>query len=84
MIAVLYPVRLGDRGRRAAGWLVLSEGAVRGILSAGMDGEVILTAACDRRIQSDPPMIFRDLAEAQAWLSKRLRGTRRRSSASTH
>jgi hypothetical protein len=49
-----------------------------------MDGEVILTATCDRRIHSDPPMIFRDLGEAEAWLSKRLRGTRRPPAASTH
>lgn len=68
----LHKIWLGDRSRRAAGWLVVQAGAVRGILSLENEGEVMLAAACDRRIQADHPPVFRDLSEAQAWLARRL------------
>jgi hypothetical protein len=59
---VLNPIRIGDRRRTARGWLVVSAGAVRGILSAGPDGEVIHAFACDRRIAPEGGlMIFRDI-----------------------
>jgi hypothetical protein len=74
----LYPVKLGDRRRIASGWLVLSEGAVRGILSASADGEVLFGFACDRRIEPEGGMMqFRDLPEAHAWLERRLRSRAR-------
>jgi hypothetical protein len=69
---VLHKIWLGNRSRRAAGWLVVHAGAVSGILSLENEGEVMLAAACDRRIQADHPPVFRDLPEAQAWLARRL------------
>lgn len=69
----LYEVRLGDRQHTRRGWLILSEGAVRGLLIAGEDGEILFGLAFDRRIRPvDEMMVFRDLAEAQAWFEKRL------------
>jgi len=69
----LYEISLGDRRHMRQGWLVLSEGAVRGLLIAGEDGEILFGLAFDRRIRPlDEMMVFRDLAEAQAWLEKRL------------
>jgi hypothetical protein len=69
----LSPIRIGDRRRTARGWLVVSSGAVRGILSAGRDGEVIHAFACDRRITPEGGlMVFRDLDETLAWLERRL------------
>jgi hypothetical protein len=69
----LSPIRIGDRRRTARGWLVVSAGAVRGILSAGRDGEVIHAFACDRRIAPEGGlMVFRDLDETLAWLERRL------------
>jgi hypothetical protein len=46
----LQGVRIGDRRRIARGWLVVADGAIRGILSAGTDGEVLFGFACDRRV----------------------------------
>jgi hypothetical protein len=69
----LHPIRLGDRRQTASGWLIVAQGAVRGILSSGPDGQVLHGCACDRRIL--PPgglMLFQDLDEAQAWLEERL------------
>jgi hypothetical protein len=69
----LYEIRLGDRRHMRRGWLILSEGAVRGLLLAGEDGEILFGLAFDRRIRPiDEIMVFRDLVEAQAWLEKRL------------
>jgi hypothetical protein len=69
----LYEIRLGDRRHIRQGWLILHEGAVRGLLLAGEDGEILFGLAFDRRIRPlEEMMIFRDLAEAQAWLDKRL------------
>lgn len=69
----LQTVRLGDRGRTAKGWLVVSSGALRGILSEGPEGSVVFGFACDRRIMPEGElMIFVDLDEALAWLEKRL------------
>jgi hypothetical protein len=69
----LYEIRIGDRGQTRPAWLVLSEGAARGLLIAGEDGEILFGLAFDRRIRpAEDVMIFRDLAEAQAWLEKRL------------
>lgn len=79
----LQQVLLGDRARRAPGWLVVHAGALRGILSRADDGEVVLTLACDRRIRTDDPLIFRDLREAHAWLARRLRPGGRRGGVST-
>lgn len=75
----LSPVRLGDRGRTARGWLVVAEGALRGIMSAGADGqEVVFAFACDRRIEPHGVMLFQDIVEAQAWVEKRLQPVQRR------
>jgi hypothetical protein len=69
----LYEIRIGDRGQMRPAWLVLSEGAARGLLLAGDGGEILFGLAFDRRIRpTEDLMIFRDLAEAQAWLEKRL------------
>jgi hypothetical protein len=69
----LHEIRLGDRRHVRQAWLILSEGAVRGLLLAGDDGEILFGLAFDRRIRPlEDVMTFRDLAEAQAWLEKRL------------
>jgi hypothetical protein len=69
----LYEIRLGDRRHLRQAWLILHEGATRGMLLAGDDGEILFGLAFDRRIRPlDEMMVFRDLAEAQAWLDKRL------------
>lgn len=69
----LYAIRLGDRRHQRQAWLILHEGAARGMLLAGDDGEILFGLAFDRRIRPlDEMMVFRDLAEAQAWLDKRL------------
>jgi hypothetical protein len=69
----LYEISIGDRRHLRQAWLILSEGAVRGLLLAGDDGEVLFGLAFDRRIRPvEDVMVFRDLAEAQAWLEKRL------------
>lgn len=68
----LHGIRIGDRGRTARGWLVVSDGAVRGILSAGQDGEVLFGFSCDRRITPEGVIVFRDIEEARVWLEKRL------------
>jgi hypothetical protein len=78
----LSPIRIGDGPRTARGWLVVAHGAVRAILSAGDDGQIIHAFACDRRVvPEDGMMIFVDLDEAHAWFEKRLpfrpRGPRR-------
>ena len=66
-------IQLGDRRRTAPGWLITADGALRGILSADADGCVHFGFACDRRIAPDDGyMCFRDLAEAQAWIIRRL------------
>lgn len=69
----LFRIMLGDRARRAPGLFVSVDAALRGLLTAGPDGEVIHAFACDRRIE--PPggmMIFRDLSDALSWLAPRL------------
>lgn len=69
----LHEIRLGDRRHMRQAWLVLHEGAVRGLLLAGDDGEILFGLSFDRRIRPvDDMMLFHDLAEAQAWLEKRL------------
>jgi hypothetical protein len=68
----LHGIRLGDRRRTARGWLAVAGGAVRAILSAGMDGEVLLGFACDRRVAPEGLLVFHDIEEARAWLEKRL------------
>jgi hypothetical protein len=69
----LYEIRLGDRRHIRQGWLILSEGAVRGLLLSGDDDGILFGLAFDRRIRPlDEMMVFRDLAEAQAWMEKRL------------
>lgn len=69
----LYEIGLGDRRQLRQAWLILHEGAARGLLLAGDDGEILYGLAFDRRIRPlDEMMVFRDLAEAQAWLDKRL------------
>jgi hypothetical protein len=35
----LLPAQLGDRQRTAPGWLIVSDGALRGLLSEGALGE---------------------------------------------
>lgn len=74
MEVFLQPIRLGDRARHAPGWLIVYEGAVRGILSQGEHDEVILTVACDRRIQMPDFLAFPSLAQARPWLAQRLTG----------
>jgi hypothetical protein len=72
----LHPIRLGDRRQTAPGWLIVAQGAVRGILSSGPDGQVLHACACDRRIlPAGGLMLFQDLDEAQAWLEERLPAT---------
>jgi hypothetical protein len=69
----LHPIRLGDRRQTAPGWLIVAQGAVRGILSSGPDGQVLHGCACDRRIlPTGGLMRFEDLEAAQAWLEERL------------
>lgn len=68
----LHGIRIGDRRRSARGWLIVADGAVRGILTAGQDGEILFSLACDRRIAANDAIGFRHLNEAQAWLEKRL------------
>src|SRR3546814_669758 len=68
----LEPILLGDGRLRAQGWLVISGGAVRAILTPG-DQAVYHSFACDRRVY--PPdgfMTFSGLSEAGAWMSMRL------------
>lgn len=68
----LRPILLGDRQRRARGWLVISDGAVRAVLTPG-NRAVYFSFACDRRVH--PPagyMSFRTLGEARAWMAARL------------
>jgi hypothetical protein len=72
LAVLLQPILVGARRRSARAWLIFCDESLRGILSRGADGEVVLTVACDRRIQSDELMRFADLAEAQAWISRRL------------
>lgn len=70
-------IRLGDGRRTAAGWLIKSDGVLRGIMSADTDGCVHFGFACDRRIAPvDGYMCFRDLAEAQAWILDRFASRR--------
>lgn len=68
----LHPIRLGDGKRTATGWLVVSHGAVRAILTP-LDGEVLLGFACDRRIRPlDGCLRFCGFQEARSWLERRL------------
>jgi hypothetical protein len=78
------PVRMGDRRRTARGWLVVAEGALRGIMSAGPDGQVVHGFACDQRIApgSDGVIVFQGLDEAYAWAEKRLLPLARRPASS--
>ena len=70
---VLFRITLGDRRRRAPGLLLVVDGAVRGILTAGTDGEVIYSFGCDRRIEPiDGIMVFHGLSDALSWLEPRL------------
>lgn len=70
-------IRLGNGRRTAAGWLIKSDGVLRGIMSADADGCVHFGFACDRRIAPvDGYMCFRDLAEAQAWIRDRFASRR--------
>lgn len=71
-MVLLQPIRLGDRGKRAPGWLIVFEGAVRGILCQGDGDEVVLTVACDRRICRADFLTFDSLGRAHAWLSRSL------------
>ena len=69
---VLQRIMLGDGRLRACGWLVVSGGAVRAILTPG-DQAVYFCFACDRRVY--PPggcMTFSGLPEADAWMRMRL------------
>jgi len=73
----LLPLRLGDPRRTAPGWLVVADGAVRAILAAGEDGEILHGFTCDRHVQPDGLLVFRNLLEARAWMAKRLGAARR-------
>jgi hypothetical protein len=74
MNVTLYPIRLGDRRKIVHGWIILQDGAARGLLTPGEDGEILFALAFDRRIRPEEDvMIFRDLEEAHAWLRRRLR-----------
>lgn len=68
----LHPVLLGDGARTATGWLVLSHGAVRAVLTPADDG-IWLQFACDRRARSPEGCLrFHGLQEARSWLERRL------------
>ena len=47
----LRPIRLGDGGRVATGWLVVSYGAVRPILTPAGENAAILAFACYFRVR---------------------------------
>lgn len=69
---VFEPIVLGDGRLRACGWLVISGGAVRAILTPG-DEAVYFSFACDRRVSPpDGCMTFSGLPEADAWMRSRL------------
>ena len=68
----MKPIMLGDRHRRGSGWLVISEGAVRAVLTPGEDG-VYFGFACDQRVRPENGYeVFSSLDEAQHWMTARL------------
>ena len=74
----LRPIRLGDGGRVATGWLVVSHGAVRAILTPADENAAILGFACDFRVRpSDGCLRFAGLKEAEQYLRRRLEPTPR-------
>lgn len=73
----LQPVLLGDKQERAQGWLVVSDGAVRAILTpADRVHSIYFSFACDRRVRPvEGIMTFRNLSHASTWLAARLEPT---------
>lgn len=68
-----HRIRLGDGSRIADGWLVISHGAVRAVLTPADDAGALLEFACDHRVRPcDGWRRFRGLGEAEAWLRARL------------
>jgi hypothetical protein len=68
----LRPITLGDGRRTARGWLVVSRGAVRAVLTPA-DRKMWLHFACDRRVRpADGYRTFGDVEEARSWLEGRL------------
>ena len=71
-------VTLGDRWRKAPALYIVADGAIRGLLTPGAMGEVLLSLACDQRIMSPGDlMVFDDLEQARRWLQDRLPPVRR-------
>ena len=66
-------VTLGDRWRKAPALYIVSDGAIRGLLTPGAMGEVVLSLACDQRLMSPGDLVtFDDLEQARRWLRERL------------
>jgi hypothetical protein len=68
-------ILLGDRGLQAYGWLIISGGCVRAILTPAGGDHVIHCWACDERLRAPPGfgvLSFYSLEQAAAWLADRL------------
>ncbi|MFC5314206.1 hypothetical protein [Azospirillum rugosum] len=71
------PITLGDNRRVATGWLVISGGAVRAILTPADDSGAVLAFACDGRVRpADGFLRFSGLSQAEQYLRKRLEPAR--------
>jgi hypothetical protein len=73
MTVSFLSVHLGDQNLKVRGWLVLSQGAVRGIMSEFPDGSIHYGYACDQRVAPvEGYMVFCDLVHASTWFGERL------------
>lgn len=71
----LAPILLGDRTLTAYGWLVVSSGSVRAILTPAGRDYVVHCWACDERLRVPPGfgvLNFTSLDQATDWMADRL------------
>jgi len=76
----ITPILLGDRTVTAYGWLVISDGSVRAILTPAGGEHVVHCWACDERLR--PPagfgaLSFKSLNQATCWMADRLKCDRK-------
>jgi hypothetical protein len=69
----LHPIILGDGRVVATGWLVISDGAVRAILTPADRSGALLAFACDGRVRPPDGFVrFGGIQEAESYLRGRL------------
>ena len=71
----LAPILLGDRTLTAYGWLVVSGGSVRAILTPAGRNHVVHCWACDERLRVPPGfgvLSFNSVDQAANWMADRL------------